>query len=243
MKKLSIALITLSAIFASDSCSPDSSIIPSNILNQIQSIQETPVATLFDSLSKIPSITVNYVPDSFSHGGVEFGYTFQASAPGTIIQLGLRLPDINFTHTVTLWDSATQTILAEADILNQSSLKFSYVNLAANNQQVVIQPNHTYIISWNSLSKENGATINSGQAGNHFYYIQMWEGSTLGTPNYLTIFPFMYKHITVTACYLNEYPSTPKGGGNPFAITPFPIGHSVPGIDIYGLCDIDYIPL
>src|SRR5580704_14306278 len=57
---------------------------------------------------------------------VELGYSFVASDTGTVYEIGIRLPDSGNTYTVTLWDGATQAVLARENIKVNSPTSFSY---------------------------------------------------------------------------------------------------------------------
>ena len=78
---------------------------------------------------------------------VEIGYSFSVSDTGSVVQIGIRLPDTGRTYTVTLWDGANQAVLARQNIRNGSATAFTYFDLTALNAQVSIVANHVYVIS------------------------------------------------------------------------------------------------
>ena len=80
---------------------------------------------------------------------LEIGYTFTASDTGIINQIGLRLPGGREDFFVTLWDAQTQKLLVQKQVHCFYDTAFSYFDLAATNESVGIQANHTYLISVN----------------------------------------------------------------------------------------------
>jgi hypothetical protein len=93
------------------------------------------------------TVKISLDPASFP---VELGYTFVASDTGTVYEIGIRLPDSGNTYTVTLWDAATQAVLARKNIEVNSPSGFAYYDLSSTNEQVSIAANHTYVISVNT---------------------------------------------------------------------------------------------
>ena len=121
---------------------------------------------------------------------LELGYSFISSDTGSVYQLGIRLPDTAKTYTVTLWDSATQKILAQKNILCATS-GFNYIDLSATGESVEIQANHSYVIGV-YLTPVN--LPGAGPAD--FFVVQRMDRAN--------IFPFTEQYIT----YNFEYSKT-----------------------------------
>src|SRR5580704_5545782 len=64
---------------------------------------------------------------------VEIGYSFTVSDSGAVYQLGVRLPDTGKTYTVTLWDGATQAVLARQNITVLTDTAFTWFDLTSIN--------------------------------------------------------------------------------------------------------------
>ena len=47
---------------------------------------------------------------------LEIGYTFQASKKGVIYSVGIILPNLMDTYTISIWDAATQTLLLRKEV-------------------------------------------------------------------------------------------------------------------------------
>ncbi len=122
---------------------------------------------------------------------IELGYTFTASDTGTVYEIGIRLPDSGNTYTVTLWDGATQAVLARENIKVNSPTGFSYYDLTSTNAQVSIAANHTYVISVNTNP------VNLPPAGKAVDY-NIYDITRTDQAN---IFPMTEGYIT----YLYEY--------------------------------------
>ena len=123
----------------------------------------------------------------------ELGYTFVSSIPGYILSIGLSLPDSGYTYTVTLWDAATQAVLARENCTTQETqglVGFVYYDLRAVNAEVAIQANHTYVISANV----NPVNAPPGKAPNYVYY-------NIERNDQANIFPMTEGPIT----FLNQY--------------------------------------
>jgi hypothetical protein len=83
------------------------------------------------------------------YSAAELGFAFRSSVSGTILGLGTMLPATGFAHTVTLWDSATQLVLATATVTNQSPSIFTYADFSAT---VPIQADHGYVVGSMSMA-------------------------------------------------------------------------------------------
>ena len=95
---------------------------------------------------------------------VEIGYGFSTTIDGTVIQLGVRLPDSGKTYTVSLWDGNSQAALKQININVLSQSAFTYVDLTGTNDTVHIQANHPYVLSVNMIPV--GV---AGSGGNDFF--------------------------------------------------------------------------
>ncbi len=169
-------------------------------------------------------------------GQAEVGYAFRSGAAGAVTSLGVLLPTTGFSHTVTLWDSATGQMMAQADVPTLSGGKWTYVSLALNGQAVAIQANHGYIIAFNSLAVGNAVETASG--GNEIYILDGIYTGGGGGPK-LPILPFTHGAITYEQYYLVNY-------NTPLTSPIFPPTTSTEffsNFDVPGVCDIGFIPL
>lgn len=133
------------------------------------------------------------------NSNAEIGFVFRSSVAGTVIGLGILLPTTGFTHTVTLWDSATQAVLATIAVTNKSAAAFTYAALTTT---VPIQANHPYIVGYNTLAIGNANGISS--PGNWIYSVQglFVDG---GQGSDLPLLPFREGNITVENAFYNNY--------------------------------------
>jgi hypothetical protein len=125
---------------------------------------------------------------------VEIGYSFTVSDSGTVYQLGVRLPDTGKTYTVTLWDGATQAVLARQNITVLTDTAFTWFDLTSINAQVSIYPGHTYVIS--AFMVPVGTNPAAGQGEFDFYDVERRDQGN--------IFPMTEGVVT----YMNEYTQT-----------------------------------
>jgi hypothetical protein len=103
------------------------------------------------------------------------------------------------------------------------------------NQEVIIQPNHGYIVGFNSLAI--GSTINTLNRNNAIYIL---DGIYINGPleGKAPIVPFTSGPITFENYYLDYY-------DNPFNPPPFPgtfFSNTIGAFDVPGVCDIGFIP-
>jgi hypothetical protein len=161
----------------------------------------------------------------------EIGFAFRSSVAGSIIGLGTLLPSTHFSHTVTLWDSATQVKLATIAVPNNSTTVFTYAAFAA---AVSIQANHAYIVGFNSLAIGN-TMLNENSPGNWFYSPQgLFVDGGLGSD--LPLLPFREGNITVENAFAYDY------GTIRVPVNLFPPASSWNGQPngFFGLCDIEF---
>jgi hypothetical protein len=220
---------------------------PPPFLFPIQTLEQTPFHSHMDSVfalaknDTILTITAAYLPDLLqphsegSSGQAEIAYAFRFTTAAAITSLGVLVPSQGFSHTVTLWDSASQQVLAQADVPSLDSGKFTYVSLALINQAVLIQPNHGYIVGFNSLAVGN--SLNTYSKGNWIYTLDgIFDFAFPKDPN-IPILPFTRGPVTFEGYYLYPYDT-------PISLPPFPGGASFFNSYVYdvpGVCDIGYI--
>jgi hypothetical protein len=188
------------------------------------------------STSESIGITTGYFDTYTRSGAIEYdaaelGFAFRSSVAGTILGLGTLLPATGFAHTVTLWDSATQTVLATVSVNSQSTGAFSYTDLAAT---VPIQANHGYVVGYNTLA--NGNPVNAYSTGNAFSVVTgiLVDG---GQGSDIPLTPFTTGTITVENTFENNY-----GDGQP-PTNLFPTASEWIGqnVGFFGLCDIVFL--
>ena len=227
-------------------CTKIGQILPIIPITVIHDLEQDPVQSYTDSLFNvgngtilaIQSVALNDVLNPT--GGADAGqaviaYAFRSSGHGAVTSLGVRLPSTGYEHTVTLWDSATLQVLAQAEVPTITGRNWTYVDLAIVNQEVVIQPDHGYIVSFNSLAVGN--TINKPDPGNSIYILNGIYTGGGGGP-VVSIFPFTRGDITFEAYGTTFY-------DNPLLRVPDPrVGFTETGViqTIPGLVDIGYIP-
>ena len=168
---------------------------------------------------------------TFIYSAAELGFAFRSSVAGTMLGLGTLLPATGFAHTVTLWDSATQIVLATATVTNQSASVFTYTDFAAT---VPIQANHGYVVGYNTLAIGN--PVNSSSNGNDIYLVSgiFVDG---GQSSDLALFPFTEGTITVENAFEFNY-----GDGQPPAdLFPTASNWSSQANGFFGLCDIAFV--
>ena len=147
------------------------------------------------------AVDYNGIPDKGQYDQAELGYAFRTSAAGVVFELGILLPATGFVHTVTLWDSATQTILGQLNVSNLSGSSFTYAGLDSGTA-IVLQANHGYVIGVNSTAVGN--PVNSPSAGNYVYapqglYVDQGAGSDI------QLLPFAESTITVERGFVYIY--------------------------------------
>lgn len=161
----------------------------------------------------------------------ELGFAFRTSVSGSIIGLGTMLPATGYAHTVTLWDSATQVVLATTTVTGQSASAFTYEDFAS---IVPIQANHGYVVGYNTLAI--GIPVDTFSTGNYSYLI---DGIYVdgGQGNNIPLFPFTEGTITVENAFEFNY-----GDGQPPAnLFPAASNWATPGNGFFGLCDIAFM--
>jgi hypothetical protein len=161
----------------------------------------------------------------------ELGFAFRSSVAGTALGLGTMLPATGYAHTVTLWDSATQVVLATATVTGQSASVFTYSNFAAT---VAIQANHGYVVGYNTLAI--GIPLDTFSTGNDFYLVDgiLVDG---GQGNNIPLFPFTEGAITVENAFSLKY----GDGQPPTNLFPAASDWGTPGNGFFGLCDIAFM--
>jgi hypothetical protein len=167
----------------------------------------------------------------FVYTAAELGFAFRSSVAGTVLGLGTMLPATGFAHKVTLWDSATQTVLATASVTGQSVSVFTYADFGAT---VPIQANHGYVVGYNTLAVGNA--VNSFSTGNEIYLVNgiLVDG---GQGSNLPLFPFTEGTITIENAFENNY-----GDGQPPAdLFPTASNWSTQANGFFGLCDIAFV--
>jgi hypothetical protein len=202
-----------------------------------------PLETLLDSLEQaqasmqISATGVPYVSNGPDTGlsQAEIAFAIRTSVPGVVTQLGTYLPDGPYTHTVTLWDSVTGAVLAQVNVVTPSGGGWAFADLDLNQYFPVLQPNHGYIVGFNSLAI--GSSLNSNDPGDAVYHIQgiyFEQNDMLETAN---IIPFTEGSITYEGWYLDSYnavlsaPIFPGGPGS----------YAQSSLAWFGACDIGFI--
>lgn len=250
MKKQFLKLlpgVVLTLLFC-QSCSKITN-APTPIPFPIQSLEQTPFHYYMDSLFALANeniiLTISAVAiddvltkaGSTGTGQAEIAYPFHSTTAGAITSLGIMLPSKGFSHTVTLWDAASQQVLAQANVPSLDSGKFTYVSLALANQAVVIQPNHEYIVGFNSLAIGN--SLNTASPGNGIYILDgIYDFSNPQNSSKLPILPFTVGPITFEGYYVFNYDT-------PISLPPFPGSgflNIYSAFDVPGVCDIGFIP-
>jgi hypothetical protein len=214
-------------------CTKIGQIPPTIPLTAIQNLEEHPFKGQLDGLflqnGNVPVIQDEHVP-----GQAIVAYTFRSSVAGAVTSLGVLLPAAGYEHTVTLWDSEGGQILAQAEVPTLDPGHWTYVNLAIVNQEVIIQPDHDYIVGFNTLAVGNA--INSESLGNWVY---LMNGINIGGPvGQVALFPFTNGVITFENYYTVFYDEPNVRLPFPGSSESDPYGpFSAPGV-----CDIGFIP-
>jgi hypothetical protein len=167
----------------------------------------------------------------FIYNQAEIGFAFRSSVAGTVNGLGTMLPATGFIHTVTLWDSATQTILAGINVTSESTAKFTYADFATG---VPIQANHGYVVGYNTLAIGNA--INTYSPGNSIFGVNgIFVDRGAGTN--LPILPFTEGTITVENTFFYNY----GDGRAPADLFPAASTWNGQPNGFPGLCDIAFV--
>lgn len=170
-------------------------------------------------------------PDTIN-GQAELAFAFRTSAPGFVNALGVYVPEVGYTYTVTLWDSATGTVLAQADIYSASA-GWSYIALQAASY-VQLQPDHGYIMGYNSAPV--GEPLNSNELGGGVYRIFGLYDFKVPVPEsaLVPLFPMIYKSFTIEGSYEVDY-------REPISAPLFPTGNANGNTNGFaGACDIGF---
>jgi hypothetical protein len=154
-----------------------------------------------DTALFLPAVDFYGIPDQGQYDQAELGYAFRTSAVGFVFELGTLLPDSGFIHTVTLWDSATQSVLAQLTVTNLSGSAFTYAGLDSSTA-ILLQANHGYVIGLNSTAVGN--PVNSSSVGNNVYapnglFVDQGAGSDI------SLLPFTEGPITVERGFIYNY--------------------------------------
>jgi hypothetical protein len=220
-------------------------LIPPVPINVFHDLEQDPFQNYLDSVFSlsgediiltIDAVAINDVltkTGSSGTGQAEIGYAFRSSVAGAVTSLGVLLPSQGFQHTVTLWDSASGVVLAQADVPSLDSGKWTYVSLALVNQEVIIQPDHGYIVGFNTLAVGN--PINTFNPGNQIYILDGIYDFSNGGNQKRTIIPFTMGAITYEGGYMDWYDT-------PVTTPLFPSAPIPNGFDVPGICDIGFIP-
>ncbi len=191
-----------------------------------------PVTNTSESIGLSPGDFDSYTRSgTFVYYGAELGFAFRSSVAGSILGLGTLLPATGFAHTVTLWDSATQVVLATATVNSQSASVFTYADFAGT---VAIQANHGYVVGYNTVAIGN--PVDTFLTGNEIYLVSgiLVDGGLSGN---LPIFPFTEGTITVENAFENIY-----GDGQPPAnLFPTASNWGTQPNGFFGLCDIAFM--
>jgi hypothetical protein len=125
---------------------------------------------------------------------LELGYSFTVSDTGTVYEIGIRMPDVGTTYTVTLWDGQNQSVLAQKPIKVINTTGFAYFDLTSTNEQVSITTGHTYVISVNLTPP--GLPPGEAPPDYNFYEVERTDRSD--------IFPLTESYVT----FQHEYTRT-----------------------------------
>jgi hypothetical protein len=249
MKSFTKPLVSIAVLLtiAITSCSKliDNPPIP---LPNIHSLEEFPFQDYVDSLNALAADSQQILYSSGSlidpwvmhqevPGQAECAYVFRSSVPGVVTSLGVLEPSTGYTHTVTLWDSATSVVLAQANVPSLDSGHWTYVSLALNGLEVPIQANHAYIVGFNTLALQS--TISTGEVSDFLYVINGvydFRQTPTGDNNGYYILPFVSKSFTFEGEYLVEYDPNHPLTGPPFN------GFSSNTNNLFGTVDIGFIP-
>jgi hypothetical protein len=172
------------------------------------------------------------IPDQGQYDQAELGYAFRTSAAGVVFELGTLLPSPGFVHTVTIWDSATQTVLGPLNVTNLSSSSFAYAGLDSSTA-ILLQANHGYVIGVNSTAVGN--PVNSSSVGNNVYapnglYVDQGAGSDI------SLLPFTEGTITVERGFIYNYGFQAQ----PASFFPPPSSWQSQDNGFLGICDFGF---
>ena len=219
---------------------------------------QTPFRSYFDSLYAVSGDSVNsagngiivvFTPAGVNdilqkgdggqdEGQLEIAYAFRTAYAGSVISLGVWLPDPGSTHTVTLWDSASGQVLAQANVATTASGAWAYVSVP----NAAIQPGHGYIIGVNSLAVGN--PMNTVNPSNEIFLIDgIYDFSATLPPDgaLLPMLPFTKGAITVEGWWQDFY-DTPIPGGQAGLFPGGTPARSYNVVGMVGLCDFGFIP-
>lgn len=204
------------------------------MMSYLDSLEALTIAT--DSTGVLVSVTgVNPLapkaPDTIN-GQAELAFAFRTSAPGFVNALGVDVPEGGYTHTVTLWDSATGAVLAQADVSSMSA-GWSFIDLQPASY-VALQVDHGYIMGYNSAAI--GSALNSNDPGNFVYRIMGLYDFKVPVPvgALVPLFPMTYKSFTIEGSYQVPY-------GEPISAPLFPSGNANTSTNaFFGACDIGF---
>lgn len=237
------ALLSLLVISSCSKIPITPPIVPNPII--LQSLEKFPFQRYLDSslalssqgidLSLIPGTLIDPSTHTETPGQAELALAFRTNTPAIVTSLALLLPAGGYSHTVTLWDSATGTVLAQTAVPSKDSGKWSSISLALINQQVVIQPDKGYILGYNSLAIGNSiGTYSPGNSVYNLYGIFDFSKNDGGT--FRPILPFTEGAITFEAGWMINY-NTPVGP----SIFPGSIAPNESVNSLFGLPDLGYI--
>lgn len=171
----------------------------------------------------LPELTGGTTIDNF-----EMGFAFRSSAAGTVTSLGTWLPFTGFPHQVTIWDSATQTILATATVTGTSTSAFTYSNVSST---VSIKANHGYVVGFNTLPI--GSPVDQFSEGSAYEDIEGFMVDRGASP-YKPMLPFNEGDITVENTFVYNY----GAGAVPANLFPKPVSWNTNFNLILGAVDI-----
>lgn len=78
----------------------------------------------------------------------EEGFVFQSAKNGLITALGVNLPYVGGTYTVSLWDYDTKQLLRQYPVtVMNKGFGFAYVDMEAKSEAVAIVANKKYVVS------------------------------------------------------------------------------------------------
>jgi hypothetical protein len=225
--------------------------LPPGVVDSLKLLEQHPFESYLDSLEALTINTdselVTYIPvgindpnlkeDDSSTGQQEIAYAFRSSVGGLINQLGVYVPFGGYTHTVTVWDSATGEVVSQANVASASP-GWSFTDLVSIGQEATILPDHGYIVGFNSDAV--GVPINTVSQGNEVYLIDgIYDFKSNPPPGGIPMIPFTWQSITYEGFYAVSYDT-------PISAPIFPGKSSIETHDITGFvggCDIGFLPL
>jgi len=234
--------------FLAGSCTRDAVILPGPPGTAIKSLEKFPFQEFIDSSNaKFSAGTVRFTfkavtlqDINLAHygqpGQAEFALAFRTGKKGSVTSLALLLPASGFSHTVTLWDSATGAVLAQTNVPSLHAGDWTSVSLAVNNKAVAIVPGKGYIVGYNSLAV--GSAIGASSPGNQLYNFDgiFYVNANDGQGEILPILPFTEGAITFEAGWEMDYDTPINGPIFPGKKQPNESPQS-----LYGMVDIGYI--